>query len=40
MTKRFGPAKKRQNVRYYEVQPEQNLDKSMFKDVINGKDVD
>ena len=38
MTKRFGPAEMRQNVRYYEVQPEQNLDKSTFKDVINGKD--
>lgn len=36
MIKRFGPAKMRRHVKYYEVQPEQNLDKSTFKDVING----
>jgi hypothetical protein len=38
MTKRFGPAELRRNVKYYEVQPEQNLSKSTFKDVINGSE--
>lgn len=40
MTKRFGPAEKRQQVRFYEVEPEQNLENSQLKDVIDGVDED
>lgn len=40
MTKRFGPAEKRQQVRFYEVKPEQNLENSQLKDVIDGVDED
>ncbi|MCT3602288.1 ABC transporter permease [Lactobacillus acidophilus] len=38
MTERFGEPQLRQNVRYYEVEPEQNLGKSQLKDVINKED--
>ncbi|WP_373841725.1 ABC transporter permease [Limosilactobacillus sp.] len=37
MTKRFGPAKKRHAVRYYVVQPEQNLTKNQLKTIIEKK---
>lgn len=38
MKERFGTPQARQDVRYYEVEPEQNLGKSQLKDVINGID--
>lgn len=35
----FGNLEFRHNVRYYSVAPEKNIDKSVFKDVIEGKEI-